>query len=201
MLASQETLRSFAVCYLFFLSALVPAGVVVGLLYACRKMSARAINIFNLVFAVGATLFALLCIINDMIGINWGAFSIDPPAPPRPLNPRDCVVVLVLLSWAAGAVGLFFRKRLAWAGSIVGVGAAVSFFTSCLIGIVVACLYPDAGMNNARNFDGFGGAGHILAMVTVLTEFSLLLAICIRLFFGLLQVRKEIFTSYNSKQF
>src|ERR1700733_12019024 len=121
MLASQETLRSLAVCYLFFLSAIVPAGVVAVLLYTCRKASAKVINIFNLIFAVGATLFTLLCIINDMLGLYWGAFQTSLPRPPQPLNLRDCVFMLILLIWVAGAIGLFFRKRLAWTCSVIGV--------------------------------------------------------------------------------
>lgn len=193
MLASKETIRLFAVCYIFFLSVMVPAAAVFGLLYASRKMSALIINIFNLVFAVGATLFVLLCIINDMIGINWGAFSIDPPEPPQLLNLRDCVIVLVLLCWVAGAIGLFFHKRLAWAGSVLGVGATVFFFAEGLIRILVGYFYPDAAIYNNRNYDGVGASGYILALLFSLTVLSVCLAISLRLLFGLLQVRREFF--------
>ena len=165
-----------------------------GLLYACRKMSVRIIYIMNLTVAMAATLFTAF----SMIHIQWWAGS--PPLQSRhPMTACEVVMDLVILFWIIGAVGLFFRKRLAWAGSMIGVGATVSFLGVCLIGIVTAYIYPDVGMNNAKNFDGFGAAGYILAMVTVLTEFSLLLAICIRLLFGLLQVRKELFAPYNSR--
>jgi hypothetical protein len=194
MITFREIAVFFALCLVLFLQVIIPVGIVAYLLYVSRKISALVLYVFNLIFAVGVTLFILLCIINDMIGINWGAFSPDPPQPPRPLNLHDTISMMFLLCWVAGAIGLFFRKRLAWVGSVVGVGMVVLFLGVWLTKEVFAiCLFPNTEVKNVRLFDGFATPGFILSTAVVLTAISILLAINLRLLSGLFHMRKELF--------
>jgi hypothetical protein len=40
----------------------------------------------------------------------------------EPWNPTAVVITVVVVVWLAGAVGLFFKSRLAWWASVIGIG-------------------------------------------------------------------------------
>jgi hypothetical protein len=95
----------------------------------------------------------------------------------------------IVLFWFAGAVGLFFRRRLAWVASLLGVGTSVCAFAVSLVMIVWLYIYPNAEMNHLRDI---GGAGYIFALIFGVGQLSILLALSLGLFVGLLKMRKEL---------
>lgn len=105
------------------------------------------------------------------------------------MNARGLIMVLVVICWFAGAIGLFFRKRLAWIGSLIGVGAAVCCFVAVLVLSIGLYVYPDSEMVRLKNM---GGPGYIGAMIVVVIQLSLFLTISLGLFIGLLRKRKEL---------
>ena len=101
------------------------------------------------------------------------------------------IVLFIVLAWFAGAIGLFFHKRLAWFGSLIGVGSSVCVFAACLVTIIGLYLFPDADVDHLKVL---GGGGYILAQIFSITQFSLLLASSVGLFIGLVRKRKELLT-------
>jgi hypothetical protein len=184
---SKETIRILIGWFLFIPIVIVPTIVVGAVLFGLRKMTARAVCIMNLMMASGA----LLIFIMGESGCH-SALSMSPPRPHPPMTVRELAMDSMVLFWFAGAVGLFFRKRLAWVGSVIGAGVSASFVTACLVGIIVAYLYPDADMNRLKEI---GAAGYIFALVAGLTQFFLLLALSLHLLIGLLRMRKELFAA------
>jgi cyanate permease len=123
--------------------------------------------IANLFFASVAILSALLARLrHDQLPIN--------------------AVDLVVLIWFAGAVGLFFRKRLAWIVSLLGVGATACIFAACFVTIVALHIYPntDDGLFKDSKTAGF--------VVFALGCFTLLFALSLGLFIGLVKMRKDL---------
>jgi hypothetical protein len=53
-----------------------------------------------------------------------------------PISVRKILIDAIVIFWFAGALGLFSRKRIAWVGSLLGIGASVCFFVSCLVDVV-----------------------------------------------------------------
>ena len=184
-LISKETVRVLIGWFLYIPAAIVPIVIVSVLLFASRKMTARGVSQMNLIIASGAVLFLIMA----TSGCRWAG---SPPPRPHPFTVREFFADLVVFCWFVGAVRLFYRKRLAWIGSVIGTGASVAFFASILIGFVTEYLYPDAEMIRVKEF---GNGGYVFALVVGLTGFSIPLAICWRLLLGLFQMRKEIFTA------
>ncbi|MGI8966641.1 MAG: hypothetical protein ACR2H1_11210, partial [Limisphaerales bacterium] len=88
----------------------------------------------NFFLASGATLLVL-------VANNRGRWAgSPPPPPPHAISPTGefftTVIAFIIFSWLASAVGLFFQKRLAWAGSIVGTGTSLIFFMASLLTLV-----------------------------------------------------------------
>jgi len=169
--------------YLYVLVFLEPIVVVTVLLFSLRKMTERAISIMNLVFALGAFLLTVAVI----HGSRWAGSA---PRPQSASAHHFIWLFLFALCWLASSVGLFFRKRLAWVGSLIGSGASASFFGACLVGIIAIFLFPNAQINQIKDF---GGGGYEFAIIFSLTQFSFLFALSISLVVGLLRMYKEIF--------
>ena len=45
----------------------------------------------------------------------------------------DGVSIIVAACWVAGAIGLFFRSRLAWCGSLLGAGSLLAYGTMLMV--------------------------------------------------------------------
>jgi hypothetical protein len=122
-----------------------------------------------------------------------GCHSAVSSSPPRlhhgSLTILEIVMDSIVIFWFAGAVGLFSRRRIAWIGSLVGTGASVCFFAVSLVTIVGLYIFPNAEMERIRDL---GTSGYIAALVIAVGEFSVLLAISLGLFIGLLKMRKEL---------
>jgi len=185
---SKEMVRTLIGWSLFVPMVIVPIAVVVVLLFSLRKMPTRAICILNLIMASGVFLISIMA--------ESGCHSALSMSPPRthypPITVRELVMDSVALFWFAGAVGLFFRKRLAWVGSLVGVGASAYVLTTLLAAGVGLWLYPDPEIAQYSGSAQASG-GHIFAVVVTLTQFSGMWLICLWLLLGLVKMRKELF--------
>jgi len=161
------------------------AGVSI-LLFNLRKMTTRAINIMNLVLAMGTVLLTITAMSSRL----WA--DLPPPKPNHSTSVLELVTVLIVFIWISGAVGLFFRKRLAWIGSVIGVGASISVIAAGLLVAIAVYFYPGDAGTRAKEF---GTAGYTFAFAFMITMCSLPLAVCLRLLLGLFQVRREIFAT------
>jgi hypothetical protein len=185
---SKETAHSIAGGFVFIPTIVVPMIFVVVLLFSLRNATARTISILNLILASGAILITIMA----FSGCR-SALSPPPPPNPHPETARGIIMDLVAVCWFAGALGLFSCKRLAWVASVVGAGAAVCFFGASFFTIIALYLYPTEEMNRNRNFGDFGNTGYIFALISIVTQFSFLLAISLRLLIGLFRMRRDIF--------
>ena len=143
----------------------------------------RTVTVMNLIFASLAFLISIM----GEAGCWWAGSP--PPIPHGPITIREVLADSVVLTWFAGAVGLFSRKRLAWVGSLLGVGVSACFFAAALLTTVWLYFYPTAGMEENR---AFGVTGYIAALVIIGGMFSMLFALFLGLFIGLLRMRKEL---------
>jgi uncharacterized membrane protein len=140
------------------------------------------VRIANLIFASGALLISVMA----LTGARWAG---SPPPTPHIFTVREFVGDLVISFWFAGAIGLFFRKRLAWISSLVGVGTSVCFIAVAFATIIGLYLFPNEDMHHLRDI---GGSGYIAALVIAIVEFSVLLALFSALFIGLFKMRKDL---------
>ena len=139
----------------------------------------------NLLFAS----FALLIIVIGQLGCRSALSSSEPRPPQFPDSISGVLMGLVALVWFVSAVGLFFRKRLAWVASLAGVAVAMCFAATGLAVIGWLFLFPDAHMEKLKSY---GSPGYILSAVTALGEFAGVLALLSAIFIGLLKMRKEL---------
>ncbi|HLP77939.1 MAG TPA: hypothetical protein VK327_13585 [Candidatus Paceibacterota bacterium] len=65
---------------------------------------------FNLIFASGMAFLTYDTVVKSVGQFDWTVV----------------IFALVAIFWLTGAVGLFFRSRLAWCGSLLGVGTMLS---------------------------------------------------------------------------
>jgi hypothetical protein len=152
----------------------------IALIALRRWRHPNAIKKLNLFFAVG--LFLLM------------AFAlILPPRTPQPPGHVWSIYAIIdsfiILVWLAGAIGLFFRKRLAWCTSILGVGTMVCLLVGGLISIIKDISHPGADIPHTGSFrDGF-----IFASVFASTWITLWLTASLALLLGLVKMFKDIF--------
>jgi hypothetical protein len=185
---SKEIVRTLIAWSTFVPLIVVPIVVVAVMLFGLRKISTRAVCIMNLIIASGALLI--------LIAGESGCHSALSMSPPRlyhpPVTIREVAMDSVILVWFAGAVGLFFRKRLAWIGSVIGAGASALLFAAILVTGIQIYLYPTPETEQYGT-PAQDVAGHLFAFVFLQALFSTLLAIVLRLLWGLVQMRKELF--------
>src|SRR5437879_1686826 len=119
-------------------------------------------RIGNLMSSASALMVALIA----WRGWRWAG---SPPRPPA----LDSVALTVLVALAAGwlvcAIGLFFRSRMAWIGSVVGASAAVCACGVLLAGGAWVCLHPDTQVGGSPR-----PGGYVFAAVFMLAQFGLL---------------------------
>jgi stage V sporulation protein SpoVS len=86
----------------------------------------------------------------------------------------------------AGAVALFYRKRLAWVASLVGAGALACAFAAIWVSMARFYVHPiDEELKLLRGMDV--SAGSVIALGVLFALFAL----CLALFIGLLWTRKD----------
>lgn len=172
---SKETTRWIIGGSLLIPTVIVPIIVVIILFVGLRNVTTlRKTNIINLIVASGVTLLVVPVIIFHR-KFFWIAWAIES---------------LFAICWLACAIGLFYRKRLAWCGSVLGAGALVYVLAVCLATAIAAILYPGADTLNSGSFL----VGYIFSSIGILTWICLALTISLRLLFGLLRIRRDIFS-------
>jgi hypothetical protein len=119
-------------------------------------------RVANLLFALLLALASVYGMANE--GSRWDFMSF--------------VLSFITFCWLASALGLFFRKRLAWYGSLLGVGTMVAGSVTLLV--VGIALIPTSQ-------DPTEGAG----MATIVGVFGLLIFVPVLV--GLLRLRRKWF--------
>lgn len=147
-----------------------------------KPPQSKSIRIVNLIFASGALLIHAL--------VFAGVSRRGSPSPRlHVFTVQELISDLVVLFWFMGAIGLFFRNRFAWIGSLLGVGASVCFLAVAFVTIIGLYLFPNEEMHHLKDI---GGSGYIAALIIAVVEFSVLLALFSALFIGLLKMRKDL---------
>jgi hypothetical protein len=135
------------------------------------------VRITNLIFASGT----LLIFIAGKTNPHWlDQFQQGPPIS----MVREVIIDFITFCWFAGALGLFFRKRLAWIASVVGVGTLVWSNVPAVVMIIGLFLFPKAESPPIKEF-GVGG-------LMVLGMFVVLIALQFVLLIGLFKIRREL---------
>ena len=153
-------------------------------------------NIIFLMFCIAnllAASFFVLCII---VPDSWCHGPTDPSPPPQ--NPhgaltfRDITFAVVPFIWFVSALGLFFRSRLCWFGSLAGVGMMNIVFAQLARGVFEELLYSDVPItHNGRHLiAGLVVKGFVDLLI--FGSIGLCLAFSIGLFLGLLKMRKDL---------
>ena len=121
-------------------------------------------RVFNLILASGLALLIFRALFAGDGDFDW----------------TTVLFPVVAICWLAGAIGLFFRSRLAWCGSLLGVGTmAASSLTMFLTGCRLAPVSTDPS----------DGAGYML----IFGFFGLLLSLPVIV--GLIRNRKICFSA------
>jgi hypothetical protein len=154
-------------------------------------MAARDRNLFLLI-CVGNLILASFFFLVMLMG-EAGCRSALSSSPPRlhhgPVTIREIAMDSITLVWFAGAVGLFSRRRLAWVGSLVGVGALACAFAAILA--TVAGLHLSSS-GELMQYQGVARVSHIFAITGIAGFCLVLFAVSLGLFIGLLRMRKEL---------
>jgi hypothetical protein len=170
-LVSKETIHSIIGVFLYVPLIAIPIVIVAAVLVGLRKVSVMGKTaIINLIFASGATLLTVPTIVFHRNKFHW----------------ENWAIILFSICWLACAIGLFFRKRLAWCGSILGAGVLVFILVVCLAAVIPLIFYPRA---ESEPFP----RSYIFICIIFLTWMCLALAISMQLLFGLLRMRSDIF--------
>jgi hypothetical protein len=128
--------------------------------------------------------YALLVCIGVASGCRWAGSP--PPRPHPPITFLELAVGALVLCWLAGAVALFYRKRLAWVASLVGAGALACAFAAIWVSMARFYVHPiDEELKLLRGMDV--SAGSVIALGVLFALFAL----CLALFIGLLWTRKD----------
>jgi len=162
-----------------------PPPAVVDQLRLARYRSRTRIG--NLILAS----FALLIFVMAESGCHSALSSSPPRLHHDPVTAREIVMDSIVLFWFAGAVGLSSRRRLAWIGSLLGVGASACFFAVALVGLVGLYMFPNEEMHRLRYISGTA-SGYLAGLVIGVVEFSVVLALLLAVFIGLLKMRKDL---------
>jgi hypothetical protein len=171
-LVSKETIHSIIGVFLSVPLIAVPIVIVAAVLVGLRKVKVmRKTAIINLIIASGATLLTVPTIVFHRNKFHWEDWAI---------------ISSFSLCWLACAIGLLFRKRLAWCVSILGAGVLVCILTACLTAVIPLIFYP--GAESEPN-----PGGYLFISIAVLTWMCLMLAISMQLLIGLLRIRRVIF--------
>src|ERR1035441_2915068 len=102
--------------------------------------------------------YALLVCIGVASGCRWAGSP--PPRPHPPITFLELAVGALVLCWFAGAVALFYCKRLAWVASLVCAGA-------------LACAFADIGTRMLSSVRALPEIGDVDAEATIEGERSL----------------------------
>lgn len=97
-------------------------------------------------------------------------------------------VAVLALGWLAGAIGLFFHRRLAWYVSLAGASILACGLMLFLFVVLGEIVHPPPGVVTTGEFR----AGFIFASIVCPVVFGLELAVVVWLIVGLWKLRHEL---------
>lgn len=184
---SRETLKWIIGIFSLIPTIIIPVGVAVGFLVVLRKANPAPGTGFRLT-QIGNLLFASLFFLGLIWPDDWRLLSPPPtPAADAPGRLRLTLVAALICIWFLSAVLLFFRSRLAWFGSLLGVGVAIFLFLSVMIEVVRESCFPSPAANVPPSMPAL-----VMATVSMLLFLLALLAFSVVIFTGLLKSRQEL---------
>ena len=144
------------------------------------------------------------CVVNLFCALLALLFALDsqfdfPPSrypsqgPHLPTTVSEILLDTIAALWVAGAVGLFFRLRLAWICSMIGVAASACFFATGLAIVIGIWLF--LGPKDSQSDANFGITGVLATIITIILEvggLSVLSAFFVALFIRLIKMRKVL---------
>ena len=162
------------------------------LIYLLHKNDRRAISIINLVFA-------LLFVLGEAsYAFRFHFHGSRPPITPE-AHTRAVVLgiisAIILAGWLAGAIGLFFKKGIAWiswVGSVIGTGAAAFSLLAFLTTIIWGIIFPP---QEAAPLEDSSNGIIIFVNVIAVIYIALPAVVFLRLLWGLLKIRREVFAA------
>jgi hypothetical protein len=139
----------------------------------------------NLVMAC----LAVLLFASGWADWGWAGFGWQgkPPFEPPPLDAWTFLQGFIVLCWLSGAIGLFYRKKLALISSLIGLGAFALLFGGMLASALWLFAFPTAELQKMERTGGYG-----FGAVFLITVFSVPLGISLSLFVKLMRGRKEL---------
>ena len=184
---SRETLKWIIGIFLLIPTIIIPLGVGVGFLVVLRKANPAPGTGFRLT-QIGNLLFASLFFLGLIWPDDWRLLSPPPtPAADAPGRLYLTLVAALIGLWFLSALVLFFRSRLAWFGSLLGVGAATISFACIFFGVVRVSFFPSPTADVPPSM-----AAQVMATITMLLFLLAFLAFSIGVFVGLLKSYKEL---------
>jgi hypothetical protein len=146
-------------------------------------------NIFVLMFRIANLLAASFFVLCFIVPDSWcyGPFNPSPPPlnPHDPMTQREIIGAVVAFVWFVSALGLFFRSRLCWFGSLVGVGMMIIVITDTLVTVFRETC------NDRQQLVG-GLASEVFLALLIVGAFGICLAFSVGLFLGLLRMRRDL---------
>ena len=141
-------------------------------------------RIGNLVFA---SFFMLM-----IIGRDWRWAGSPAPTPHVPMPFYGVLLTALICVWFASAVFLFFRSRIAWFGSLVGVTLAIGFYMFVLASVVREFFFPNAQQAHDQAAVIGGTVSLVFLYALGVAFFTFWFALTIGLFIGLLKMRRDL---------
>jgi hypothetical protein len=123
---------------------------------------------------------------------NWRWAGSPPPIPHSPLTFREIVITAAICVWFLSALGLFFRSRLMWLVSLVGVGAATFVSAWISIHMIRDFLFQSSADAQPKAEGIIGIVANILAVVTIIGFCAVWFSFSLGLFIGLVKMRKQV---------
>ena len=173
---SEETARWIIGGFLFITMAIVPVIITAALFFGLRKVAPiRKVGIINLAVASGVSLLILPGAVFHRAEFSWL---------------RWLAAASFAICWLMCGIGLLSRKRIAWCGSIVGSGVLLCFLVATFSAVLAITIYPAEETLNS----GPMLAGYVYSRMLIFVSLCLALTVSFWLFFGLLRIRRDIFS-------
>jgi len=143
----RETLKSIFGVMLCIPMAIGPIILIAALFVGLRRVS-PASNNGIIMTRIANMILAFLFLLGMIWPDDWRMLSPPPTTSAEPWPFLATLTAWLIYVWFISGVFLFFRVRLAWFGALLGVVAAMFFFTWILIQLMRCALFP-----NARDLD------------------------------------------------
>ena len=184
---SRETLKWIIGILMLIPMILGPIVVAVAVFVGLRNTKPAPGTGFRLT-QIGNLLFASLFFLGLIWPDDWRLLSPPPtPATDAPGRLFLTLVATLICLWFVSALVLFFRSRLAWCGSLLGVGAAIFLSLYVMLEVVKESCFPSPTADVPPSMPAL-----VMATVTMLLFLLAFLAFSVGIFTGLIKSRQEL---------